>query len=205
MTDPQNDVPCRDCKRPTQHATEICDDCRTLANVVACFDEENPGLYSPALGVYHLPDHGGILTLFADRWVAESDPESDERPWESLSAFVEASDDYRKSRALRSERDTLAAEVKRLREPHDADDIGEIREAYPDERITLLVEEVERLRAHNARMVARLKQIAGEAETRAGALDDGGIDTDDLISFIERDDKDAPALRRLAAGEVDDG
>lgn len=31
MTDPQNDVPCRDCKRPTQHATERCDDCRTPA------------------------------------------------------------------------------------------------------------------------------------------------------------------------------
>ena len=31
MTDPQEDTPCRDCKRPTQHATEICDDCRTPA------------------------------------------------------------------------------------------------------------------------------------------------------------------------------
>jgi hypothetical protein len=31
MTDPQNDIPCRDCKRPTQHATERCDDCRTPA------------------------------------------------------------------------------------------------------------------------------------------------------------------------------
>ena len=31
MTDPQNDVSCRDCKRPTQHATEICADCRTPA------------------------------------------------------------------------------------------------------------------------------------------------------------------------------
>ena len=29
MTDPQ--IPCRDCKRPTQHATERCDDCRTPA------------------------------------------------------------------------------------------------------------------------------------------------------------------------------
>lgn len=114
MTDPQNDVKCRDCGALTQHATERCDDCRTLANVVECFDEANPGLYSPALGIYHLPDHGGILTLFADRWVAESDPESDDRPWESLSAFVEASDDYRKSRALRAERDTLAAENARL-------------------------------------------------------------------------------------------
>lgn len=31
MTDSQNDVPCRDCKRPTQHATERCDECRTPA------------------------------------------------------------------------------------------------------------------------------------------------------------------------------
>ena len=34
MTDPQNDIPCRDCKRPTQHATEICDDCRTPAGLL---------------------------------------------------------------------------------------------------------------------------------------------------------------------------
>lgn len=31
MTDPQEDKPCRDCKRPTQHASERCDDCRTPA------------------------------------------------------------------------------------------------------------------------------------------------------------------------------
>ena len=31
MTDPQDDVPCRSCGALTQHATEICDDCRTPA------------------------------------------------------------------------------------------------------------------------------------------------------------------------------
>lgn len=31
MTDPQDDVPCRGCGTLTQHATEICDDCRTPA------------------------------------------------------------------------------------------------------------------------------------------------------------------------------
>ena len=31
MTDPQNDAKCRDCGALTQHATEICDDCRTPA------------------------------------------------------------------------------------------------------------------------------------------------------------------------------
>ena len=62
------------------------------------------------------------------------------------------------------------------------------------------VGEIERLRAHNARMVALLSKIADamDAADREPTWSDRMIVVTDSLP-------DAPDLRRLAAGEVDDG
>ena len=74
--------------------------------------------------------------------------------------------------------------------------------AAPDlhRELTEAVGEIERLRAHNARMVALLSKIADamDAADREPTWSDRMIVVTDSLP-------DAPDLRRLAAGEVDDG
>ena len=74
--------------------------------------------------------------------------------------------------------------------------------AAPDlhRELTEAVGEIERLRAHNARMVALLSKIADamDAADREPTWSDRMIVVTDSLP-------DATDLRRLAAGEVDDG
>ena len=74
--------------------------------------------------------------------------------------------------------------------------------AAPDlhRELTEAVGEIERLRAHNARMVALLNKVANAMDLAEHALiwTDGAEMVTSVLPL-------APALRRLAAGEVDDG
>jgi len=112
MTDPQNDVPCRDCKRPTQHDTERCDDCRTPAGrLVTALREILPDIEGIEA------EHGrsavsvGCLTIEVDedgRWTIEGHTDDGIAPEDAIAAIAQAP-------GLRAERDTLAAENARLR------------------------------------------------------------------------------------------
>mgnify|MGYP003520735625 CR=1 FL=1 len=79
---------------------------------------------------------------------------------------------------------------------------GRLLAAAPDlhRELTEAVGEIERLRAHNARMVALLSKIADamDAADREPTWSDRMIVVTDSLP-------DATDLRRLAAGEVDDG
>ena len=82
--------------------------------------------------------------------------------------------------------------------PHNADLIA----AAPDlhRELTEAVGEIERLRAHNARMADLLNKVANAMDLAEHALiwTDGAEMVTSVLPL-------APALRRLAAGEVDDG
>ena len=108
LTDPQNDKPCRDCKRPTQHATEICDDCRTpagrLVTALAAM-----GIKAEALD-YGLLRAAGLVEVTIDDGVwSLCDLTGDMDAETAIAAIVQAP-------GLRAENATLAAEVKRLTE-----------------------------------------------------------------------------------------
>ena len=76
---------------------------------------------------------------------------------------------------------------------------GEHRQADPEERVGFLAAEVVRLRAHNARMVALLNVMADALQSERGGFWDAVSDHVGTSRHI------STALRRLAAGEVDDG
>ena len=123
MTDPQNDKPCRDCKCPTQHATEICADCRTPAGRLVTA--------LAALGVKATTSRGNIRVAGhtfvcepgdeCEPWVisdvAETLDETTEAAANAIAAIVQAP-------GLRAENATLAAEVKRLREELEKPTVG---------------------------------------------------------------------------------
>lgn len=73
--------------------------------------------------------------------------------------------------------------------------------AAPDlhRELTEAVGEIERLRAHNARMVALLNVMADALQSERGGFWDAVSDHVGTNRHI------STALRRLAAGEVDDG
>ena len=77
---------------------------------------------------------------------------------------------------------------------------GEHRQADPEERVGFLAAEVVRLRAHNARMADLLNKVANAMDLAEHALvwTDGAEMVTSVLPL-------APDLRRLAAGEVDDG
>ena len=135
MTDPQNDKPCRDCGAPTQHATEICDDCRTPAGRLVTA--------LAALGVKATPiDSFDVvvdkITVSADHlsWCLLCDDDTNdhahnvEAAANAIAAIVQAPGLRAENETLTNElghymaeshqrteeRDTLAAEVKRLRD-----------------------------------------------------------------------------------------
>ena len=120
MTDPQDDVPCRDCGRPTQHATEICADCRTPAGRLVTA--------LAAMGVKakadtHCDVNVGIIaiTVEEEEWTISSmeatHAETVEAAASAIAAIVQAP-------GLRAENATLAAEVKRLREELEKPTVG---------------------------------------------------------------------------------
>lgn len=80
---------------------------------------------------------------------------------------------------------------------------GEYRQADPEERVGFLAAEVVRLRAHNARMVAQINALADACEA-AMSSEDGSLVVCDALPG-RRWSECSTALRRLAAGEVDDG
>ena len=114
MTDPQEDKPCRDCKRPTQHDTEICDDCRTPAGRLLT---ELRALLIRGKAIDGYEVRVGDLLVSADpaSWAIchESEGENHDGNITSAAAAVAA---IVQAPALRADRDTLAAEVKRLRD-----------------------------------------------------------------------------------------
>ena len=108
MTDPQDDVPCRDCKRPTQHDTERCDDCRTPAGrlVTALMDlnidaEIDGRFVNVGCLIVDTNDEG--------MWSIDGHEEDGITAADAIAAIVQAP-------GLRSENAALAAEVKRLRD-----------------------------------------------------------------------------------------
>ena len=115
MTDPQNDKPCRDCKRPTQHATEICDDCRTPAGRLLT-ELAALGIPGEAIEEQHVNMNSsttvgvGCLTIEVDgdgRWTIDADDSDGVTAANAIAAIVQAP-------GLRAERDTLAARVAEL-------------------------------------------------------------------------------------------
>ena len=111
MTDPQNDKPCRDCKRPTQHDTERCDDCRTPAGRLVTA--------LAVLGIKATTSRGNIRVA-GHTFVCE--PGDEGEPWTisdvagTLDEATEAAADAIAAIANRDAHAHLAAEVKRLRE-----------------------------------------------------------------------------------------
>jgi len=84
-------------------------------------------------------------------------------------------------------------------------DYAELFAAAPDlhSHLTEAVAEIERLRAHNARMVAQIGALADACEA-AMSSEDGPLVVCDALPG-RRWSECSTALRRLAAGEVDDG
>ena len=124
MTDPQDDVPCRSCGALTQHATEICDDCRTPAGRLVTALRER--------GVKAEPDDSnfevqvGDMSIGADPvgWSIISVADVDDEEAHNLgtaeyTANIEAAANaiaaIVQAPGLRAENATLAADVKRLR------------------------------------------------------------------------------------------
>ena len=129
MTDPQDDVPCRDCGALTQHDTERCDDCRTpagrLVTALAAM-----GIKAEALD-YGLLRAAGLVEVTIDDGVwSICDLTGDMDAETAIAAIVRAPGLRAENETLTNElghymaeshqrteeRDTLAAEVKRLRE-----------------------------------------------------------------------------------------
>ena len=98
MTDPQNDKPCRDCKRPTQHATEICDDCRTPAGRLLT-ELAALGIPGEAIEEQHVNMNSsttvgvGCLTIEVDgdgRWTIDADDSDGVTAANAIAAIVQA-------------------------------------------------------------------------------------------------------------------
>jgi hypothetical protein len=108
LTDPQNDAKCRDCGALTQHATGICDDCRSTAGRLVTALAAM-GVKAEAEGDEEVTVDGYAVAIDDDgNWsirdyTGEVDAET------AIAAIVQAP-------GLRAENATLAAEVKRLRE-----------------------------------------------------------------------------------------
>ena len=114
MTDPQNDKPCRDCKRPTQHATEICDDCRTPAGRLVT-DLRALGIKGTAIDGFEVKVGDLLVSADPASWAICHESEGEDHGGNitsaanAIAAIVQAP-------GLRAENATLAAEVKRLTE-----------------------------------------------------------------------------------------
>jgi len=216
LTDPQEDTPCRDCKRPTQHDTERCDDCRTPAGRLVTA--------LAALGVKATPiDSFDVvvdkITVSADHlsWCLLCDDDTSdhahnvEAAADAIAAIVQAPGLRAENEVLTNdlghymaeahqrteERDTLAARVKELEATVAVfNDPAAYKQVVSD----WTAARVAALEAHNARMVALLSKIADamDAADREPTWSDRMIVVTDSLP-------DATDLRRLAAGEVDDG
>ena len=126
-TDPQDDVPCRDCKRPTQHATERCDDCRTpagrlLAELAALGLTITTDKYADpfaSIGEYGvtvvMEEVGDNLSNEPMYEATITLPECFRFTEDEISAAATAIAAIVQTPALRADRNARAAEVERLR------------------------------------------------------------------------------------------